>query len=1190
MADTQAHKYSSFEYKVTNKLIKDVLDKRSELNNTVQLGMPFIKATTTIQHTEYLGEGNVGFTLGLHATDSDIRFEDIFSSRETGGDYPLVGYTYTREGKNKIIYAKPPDIASGDIAALLKLFDQNTELITNPSGTPVRMPPPGITRMTIGRNKNGLLASGQIEISVPTLSQLEFLHRVFLIPGMGMVLEWGYQYANEKVGQDPDFGEGGVTQQTMVNNMFPWYSPDKRASILNRLADRKVGMEEILNCYVYPTQGQYMWMFGRIANFSVKSNTDGSFDVSVKIVGPSEDAWAYSTKATVLPPRDGTGPESTICVDGSNSVESYFSKTAPGLNLKTLLTDVYSGKLLPAWRNHVQYIPNGNKKGGEPEKDEKKPNTSEKSFAESEDAYFMSWKFFVNVVLNHPGYGVIAIFNKTLPPNALQKIAILNPYYDGPERNVFMFESPGREYIDDPHESFVGYNQYLRSTDPSTLVIINEPAVVLAEQSLGKNRVDPDARPFFAESEIAKKFLNEGCGQFNLSTSGFETPQASEAQDKGFLSAGIWLNHRAVAECMLAGDTLLRGVSNLLERMNSATRGYWQLILDPMEPTSYVCSGGSLFRANEKQTWTVVDANYRANADEAVKNLLGKIHVFNKLGRNKNGVYLGSDVTECTVDLSLPKLMFSQIATMGLVQPQDLQAAGVDVTTTTQERDCSVATISDPNEALRRMFSITSLSTKNQNGQGPDVTIKPLQPRAENTCGKVNLQTTAEAGGVGAKTGDVNAATYQGKTTDELVELEKKQQEFLNSENCKKCEQCTPTTTATTSPNTPVALPSDTVTYITDTPWSAGFISYVMQSAGVPFPSAGAHTVYAQTIRQGYSGWQALNPATIPVQVGDVVVQNRGSNRLNFSSSPWAGSSHGDVVTSISGQKVTLVGGNLGDTVKVYTSSINTSGILTSSNFFVVLRPPSGTASRIVASANTELQKWTSNKWKETTPAAFDSLNSYYKAGKLTNSLRGPALVANQTRPVSTVQCTDDVYSDIGGFGTITGRIENGKKICNDCTQAKEQIRQIQVAKEEKGEIASAAAVAQREFPGLRDIFRYYEAFPELMMGNIRCDANGNKSNAFGASPASLALKADLAMPGINGMRIGELFWIDRIPAFYRAFGAFQIMSIEDTIDIGGWQTKIHAQFNYLGEHWKKSILSLTSTVPQTVPTGPITQ
>jgi hypothetical protein len=100
-----AHDQGSFDYKVINENISKLLDARSELDNTIQISMPFIRATTTLDLSKVMSnnDGNIGFTLGLHAIDEDVRYEDMYAS--TDGEMPLIGYTYTTEGKSKRVYA-----------------------------------------------------------------------------------------------------------------------------------------------------------------------------------------------------------------------------------------------------------------------------------------------------------------------------------------------------------------------------------------------------------------------------------------------------------------------------------------------------------------------------------------------------------------------------------------------------------------------------------------------------------------------------------------------------------------------------------------------------------------------------------------------------------------------------------------------------------------------------------------------------------------------------------------------------------------------------------------------------------------------------------------------------------------------------------------------------------------------------
>jgi len=163
-------------------------------------------------------------------------------------------------------------------------------------------------------------------------------------------------------------------------------------------------------------------------------------------------------------------------------------------------------------------------------------------------------------------------------------------------------------------------------------------------------------------------------------------------------------------------------------------------------------------------------------------------------------------------------------------------------------------------------------------------------------------------------------------------------------------------------------------------PWSAAFISYTIATkAGVSFPSSASHTGYAQAIRiQSSYGWQALDPKTTPLKVGDIVVQNR-KNSLTFNTKPWSGSSHGDIIVSINGARATGIGGNVSQSVSQTNFTLTSDGRLGSPNFFVVLRPPSQSAASIASAANVEYQLWKSGNWKEQTAAAYPTLAAYYK-------------------------------------------------------------------------------------------------------------------------------------------------------------------------------------------------------------------
>lgn len=898
--------YSSFDYKVINRQIRRILDTRATLDNTVQMAMPFIKVTSTVELEEYLGKGNTGFTLGIHGFPSEA---ELYAGNVTdpvsgeGKLYPLVGYTYTDGGAGKFgvakpIHAQPPASTDNTLNAFfdlgqgvhdpLQMFDLMSPHSTE--ATYIRpIPPPGITQVNISRNRNGTVASAKVTISVPSLLQLEFLHRTFLIPGVGMVIEWGQQFTPSE-----DLGESGLVTKFIEgvdpsnpqysSGMFPWYRRDKLNAMLERLKDKSIGMEEMLKCYIYPSQGQYAWMFGRLANFSVKAITDGSFTVEMTIYGSSEDGYAYATRNTVMPvprraipaaperagtsrTRPNTAPTAgtsatgtsaavlppTICLEDVNSIWTYFTNTSRGLNFKTLLDDVKSSgnrggnAKLQAWRNHVKFFQKGNAGDGEPTTNPDNPNISQQSFGDTQDAYFISWRFFVNVVINHPQYGLRAVFqNAAISPEAKQKISLLEPYVPSGSRYPYFdpqgsyicdtCDTPGAEYIWDLKESFVGFNPHLRSVNPGTMLLVNEAAATLAKQDSGdrRNRSPRDSynRPLYEDTAAARDFRANGSGQFDLSTTAYYlanelTVPDVEKQDRGFLTSGVWINHKAVVLSMASADTVLRGVSNLLNRMNQATNNFWELTLDSSDPVLLgeenlnVCDTPITTQGSTQQTtFRVVDSKWRKDSNTIATEFLDNVHIFNKFIRNRGSTILGSDVLECNVDLSLPKLMFSQIAALGIAQPTTQVFSVPGSAPSVADTQCPGGSISDPQDALRHMFSITSItpSLLVSDGSGsqilrsPDRTyndVRPITPNANNAtpCRPVSVPPAQVSGRPGPQVivtqqmDAIAASTLTIAATQDLAQL---QSSIKNRENILKdaCETCVTCTTATT-PVTP---------------------------------------------------------------------------------------------------------------------------------------------------------------------------------------------------------------------------------------------------------------------------------------------------------------------------------------------------------------------------------------------------
>lgn len=1108
-----AHESGSFDYKIINENIRKILDVRSQLNNTVQVGMPFVKATTTLRHDDYLGSGNKGFTLGLHGINEDVKYEDIYSDQN--GMDPLIGYTYQENGLTKRVYAKNPMTEVYKTAG--QILDVQASVFTYPKDSNfLRTPPPGITNLTVGRNKNGLLSVAELQISIPSLLQLESLHRTFLIPGIGMVVEWGQQFS-PYVTNDQFLQKSDITEY-----MFPWHDRSKLDPILELLAKRQVGLMEILEKYTYPSNGQYMWMFGRVGTFDVKSNSDGSFTSNVKIVGSSEDAWAYSTRNTVVPKKDAGSQY--YCTSDTNSVYSYFANSVAGggTNLKSLLDDVLHGKgAAGAWKDHVIYFEQGNQTRGEPEPNTQTPTADNRTFADHEEAYFMTWRFFVNVVINNADVGVKSVFSAAgLGKEVIDSIGLLLEYGNGEGRDTNVAKL---KVIDDPKESYVGVNKYLRSIDPSIMIIVNEKAAELANNN-------PQYNIPISERDLLNP--TDQSNKFKIPTVPFEqSAQVEDANnpDKGFLSSGVWINHKAVVEAMLSADTILRGISNLLELMNQATSNYWQLTLDTIDGEEN----------KNPQSYTVIDANWRDSSNEAVKKFLNNVHIFNKYIRNKSGELVGSELIECSVDLSLPKRLFSQIATLGLLSTEDIQNINkkelkVGDPVPEKKDDDSVSAKIEPNNTLAEMFGVISLSSRDKEGRGPDLTILPNNQSGNTTrtCGKTNAQLVAGIGGQGYQVANVNPIESVLSSPSEFKKQLDESRAIVSSSVCQQCAPCIEAENRKfnqeISIQDGITLTRDNTAQFTGLDLSLQIGDKVsiglLQEVNSVFASLGIKGRVSSAQRSpGYSE-QVKNSRHISgaaIDIDAVFVNGRFYSVQRSTNAEYTGDAK---------QAAVLL-----DLVK---------------NKLIGL-----------GYVESEGQNKKSVLWK--TEEHFDHIHISKLFDQTTPP--SPTTTPAPTTPSSEPQiCTDKDYQRIGG-----GNAAEGVKKCSECRKNNDIVKQITESTQ------NSVDVAIRKFSGLRQAFRYVEIFPEMMVASIASTADGNRSNAFGASPGSLSISADMVLPGINGLRIGELFWIDRVPAFYKVFGAFQILSLQDTIDINGWKTKIHARFNYLGTAWKKSMAEI---------------
>lgn len=140
-------------------------------------------------------------------------------------------------------------------------------------------------------------------------------------------------------------------------------------------------------------------------------------------------------------------------------------------------------------------------------------------------------------------------------------------------------------------------------------------------------------------------------------------------------------------------------------------------------------------------------------------------------------------------------------------------------------------------------------------------------------------------------------------------------------------------------------------------PWSAAFISFVAKKGYSNFPGKTSHTAYAQALRSD-SNWTILDARKTNPKVGDIILKGRAGNNINFRDSKYKGSSHSDIVVAVSGRNYTIIGGNVGDTVKKQYKTSTSSGY--ESPWVIVMRPKTSSVNvqAIVSACESEWRDW----------------------------------------------------------------------------------------------------------------------------------------------------------------------------------------------------------------------------------------
>lgn len=139
----------------------------------------------------------------------------------------------------------------------------------------------------------------------------------------------------------------------------------------------------------------------------------------------------------------------------------------------------------------------------------------------------------------------------------------------------------------------------------------------------------------------------------------------------------------------------------------------------------------------------------------------------------------------------------------------------------------------------------------------------------------------------------------------------------------------------------------DTKAEIGEYAWSATFISWVLNQAGHfgAFTPSTAHTHFFEDgieNRQDNTSnpFKVYDVKEIKPMVGDMAIKNRSGGSMTTNTLNGGNKSHSDIITEIDteAKTVTLIGGNVGDSVEKSTATLDDDGFMTGGKYFSIMR------------------------------------------------------------------------------------------------------------------------------------------------------------------------------------------------------------------------------------------------------------
>lgn len=443
--------------------------------------------------------------------------ENIFDSVYLG-DKEVVGYAYDAAGNKIIIYTE--DISPRDFNEAFgntsdEVRKKQAELLNEAAQQQLEK----LTNVKRGDTTRPVPAVSSVKIARHALAaptQVTIKWTCFNRPQLEYLRHHFMAVGGYCV---LEIGHTRTDFQIKKDHIIPFFEPTRAIEEITNCFLK--GRNYIIDNYVGPNNGNYDVFVGTVANYSIEYRAEtNSFECTTVLVSAGEYLQGLSTNLTAL----SLNPDDTY---KTQTIAEYFMLNGE--------FDKYIAKLIRSDNQDktqqsvsgVTNITSNYLKQYKTTKDYEAANIN------PFDYQFVTWKTFTTKIIPH-------IFD-TLPIGD----------YKEEIKHFMKLESNGKE-------EFVGYHPRLLSTDPEVMVIVQK-------SYLEKGTNAP--QDFFRADDEGRRFFGD------------LPPDTQHPDDRALLSSGVWINIGLIREAFIGTKTFKMALINILNRMNNASAGYWDLQL-----------------------------------------------------------------------------------------------------------------------------------------------------------------------------------------------------------------------------------------------------------------------------------------------------------------------------------------------------------------------------------------------------------------------------------------------------------------------------------------------------------------------------------------------------------------------------------------------------------------------------------